>query len=186
MPKISLIIPYLEIDSEKKAVLDRMLKSVEGQYDELLLMTEKSDCLAKEINKGLAKATGDFLVVSNDDVIMHQGSLRDLAVEDKVMVPKVIGSLNKQFHGHMWCMSRKIYEDVGPQWEGYDGFYFDDSDYWMSIEAKGYPIINTEDVVIMHPHPARTLSQLFKAGREEDNRKKFVDRWGEESLKKIM
>lgn len=185
MPSISLIIPYLEIDEGKKALLDRLLDSVYGQYDELLLMTEKTDCLAKEINKGMRQAKMDYLIVSNDDVYMLEGTLRDLCQPDVVTVPKVIGGIDKLFHGHMWCMPRSIYEDVGDMWEGYDGFYFDDSDYWMSIEAKGYPIVKRNDIVIAHPHPARTLNQLFKEGREEHNRKLFVERWGEEALAKI-
>lgn len=185
MDKISLIIPHLALNEHKKELLQKLLDSMEGQYDELILMTDKTDCLSKEINKGMAKATGDYLIISNDDLTLFKGTLRDLCDSENVTVPKVIGGLDKLFHGHMWCMPRSIYQDVGPQWEGYDGFYYDDSDYWMKIEAKGYKIVKREDVVILHPNPATTLSQLPKGGREETNRSRFVERWGKDALRRI-
>lgn len=156
-----------------------------GQFDELIVIAENLDNLSAKINKGMAKATGDYLVISNDDLTMFKGTLNDLCDPDHVTVPTVYGGLNKLFHGHMWCFPRKIYENVGPQWEGYDGFYYDDSDYWMLIESKGYEIIKREDIIVLHPHPATTLSQLKKGGREETNRNRFVERWGKDALRRI-
>jgi len=182
MDKISLVIPHLPLDDHKKELLEKLLISMEGQYDELILMTDKTDCLAKEINKGMAKAKGDYIMVSNDDLTLFKGTLKDLCDPKYVTVPKVVGGLDKLFHGHFWCMPRKIYEDVGSIWEGYDGFYFDDCDYNMQIRSKGYEISKREDVIILHPNPATTLKQLHKEGREDTNKQRFIERWGDSAL----
>lgn len=183
--KISLVIPHLEVNEEKREILKKCLDSMAGQYNELIVIAEKMDNLSEKINLGVGKTSGDFIVVCNDDITMFKGTLDDLCDPENVTVPKVIGGLDKLFHGHMWCMPRSIYKDVGPQWEGYDGFYYDDSDYWMKIEAKGYKIVKREDVVILHPNPATTLSQLPKEGRENTNRNRFVERWGKDALRRI-
>lgn len=182
--KISLVIPSYYFD-DKREIISSCLDSMVGQYDELIIIAEKTDNLAHKINMGMNKASGDFIIVCNDDIKLFKGTLLELCDPNYVTVPKVIGGIDKLFHGHFWCMPRKIYEDVGPMWEGYDGFYFDDSDYWMSIEAKGYQVSKREDVVILHDHPATTLSKLSKSGREETNRNRFVERWGLDALRRI-
>ena len=183
--KISLVIPQLEIDLDKRDILQKCLDSMAGQYNELIVIAEKMDNLAEKINLGMSKSSGDYIIVSNDDLTLLKGTLDDLCDPKHVTVPKVIFGIDKLFHGHIWCMPRKIYEDVGPMHEGYDGFYYDDSDYWMSIEAKGYEIIKKENVVVVHPRPATTLSKLQKGGRIENNRKVFVKRWGEDAVKRV-
>lgn len=186
MPKISVIVPHLPLDQNKLDLMEKLKQSIDGQYDELIIRTEKSDNLAKVINAGLKEATGDYLMVSNDDLTLFKGKLADLCIPDSVTVPKVIGGFDKLFHGHFWCMSKEIYKKIGPIYEGYDGFYYDDSDYWMTIESKGIPIIKMEEVIVLHPNPATTLSQLHKAGREDTNRNIFVERWGSDALRRIQ
>lgn len=183
--KISLVIPHLEVNKEKREILKKCLDSMAGQYNELIVIAEPMDNLAEKINLGMSKTSGDFIMVCNDDIILDKGTLDELCDPKYVTVPKVIGGLNKLFHGHMWCMPRKIYEDVGNIFEGYDGFYYDDSDYWMSIEAKGHTIVKRDDIVILHPQPATTLQHLKKEGREETNRKIFIDRWGRGAIRRI-
>lgn len=183
--QVSLVIPTLYFE-DKTDIFTKCISSMYGQFDELIVIAENLDNLSSKINLGMSKATGDYIVVANDDVTMFQKTLRDLCDPDAVTVPRVIGGIDKPFHGHMWCMPRKIYEDVGPQWEGYDGFYYDDSDYWMMIESKGHKIVKREDVVILHPHPATTLRRIQKEGREDTNRQRFIERWGKQALNKIQ
>ena len=183
--KISLVIPYLETDISKREVLSKCLESMAGQYSELIVIADEIDNLSEKINLGISKSSGDYIVVSNDDLTLLKGTLDDLCDPDRVTVPKVVFGLDKLFHGHIWCMPRKIYEDVGPMYEGYDRFYYDDSDYWMSIEAKGYEIIKREDVVVVHPRPATTFSKLYKKGRIEANKKIFIERWGADAHRRV-
>lgn len=184
--KISVIIPHYEVNLEKRKLLLRCLSSVAGQYDELIIIADKRFNLASKINDGLKKASGDFIIVASDDIKLEKGTLRDLCDISCVTTPKVIGSVDKLFHGYMWCMPRNILNRVGLMWEGYDGFYFDDSDYWMMIESKGYRIEKKNEVVILHDHPASTLKHLVKSGQEEKNKQLFISRWGINALNKII
>ena len=183
---ISLIIPYYEVDKSKWKVLQTTLASMKGQYDELVLIPDKIDNLSRKINKGILLSHGDWLVVCNDDIILDKGTLQDTCVEGHVVTPYVNGRSEKLFHAHMWTFSRKVLAQVGLMSEDYKGFYYDDSDYWMQIESRGYPISQLEEVNILHPVPARTLSKLGSGGQSEYNKKLFIQRWGLDSYLKVI
>jgi len=184
--KISLIIPYYEVDPEKRDVLAKCVNSMAGQYDELIVVDEKADNLSYKINKGLRRAKGDWLIVCNDDIELEKGTLRDLCVKKVVTCPLVNGNLLKLFHGHMFCMNRLVYAEVGPMFEGYKKFYFDDSDYWMQIEAKGFGIQTISKVNIKHEHPGRTIHKLNTGVNVEDeNREIFLKRWGDQAYRRV-
>ena len=55
----------------------------------------------------------------------------------------------------------------------------------MSIEKEGFEVIKREDVVVLHPHPGTTLSQLHREGRETNNRNLFIERWGKGALRRV-
>jgi len=183
--KISVVIPYLEVDPGKKAVLKRCIDSMKGQYYEVIVVPDDIKNLARKINKGLLLSTGDYIMVCNDDIIMDKGTLKDMCLENYVVTPFVNGKSEKLFHAHMWTMSRKTLSDVGLIWEGYDRFYFDDSDYWMQIEARGYKIKQLESVNILHVHPSRTASSILTEEMITNNRRLFIQRWGMDAFRRI-
>ena len=184
--KISVVIPYYEVDESKKEVLKKAVDSMKGQYDELIVIPDKISNLSRKINKGLLMSTGDFIVVCNDDIVMDKGTLKDTCLEGKVVTPLVNGRSEKLFHAHMWTFSRRVLAEVGLMSEDYQGFYYDDSDYWMQIESKGFRIVQLDNVNIIHEHPARTLSKLGKPGQTEYNSRLFINRWGVENYNRIM
>jgi glycosyltransferase involved in cell wall biosynthesis len=179
--KISLVIPYYEVDESKKVVLQACLNSLKGQYDELIIISDKISNLSRKINKGLLLSTGDYIVVCNDDIILEKGTLKDTCLENYVVSPYVNGGVEKLFHAHMWTIPRKVLAEVGLMSEDYEGFYYDDSDYWMQIESKGFQIKQLENVDIIHSHPARTLSKLGKPGLTDYNKDLFIKTWGLEN-----
>ena len=85
----------------------------------------------------------------------------------------------------MWTIPRKVLSEVGLMSEEYDGFYFDDSDYWMKIESKGFNIKQLSTVNIIHSHPGSTLDKLFKEGRDISNRSLCIKKWGMDNYRKI-
>jgi len=184
--KISVVIPYYEVDELKKEVLEKAVNSMKGQYDELIIVDDKINNLSRKINKGLLLSTGDFIVVCNDDIVLDKGTIKDTCLEGLVVTPLVNDRSEKLFHAHMWTFSRKVLAEVGLMSEDYQGFYYDDSDYWMQIEARGFKIKQLENVNIIHSHPARTLSKLGKPGQTEYNRNLFIKRWGIESYNRII
>lgn len=179
MVEISLIIPTLRVGDH----LNKALESLEGEYDELIIIDDKIDNLAKKINKGLRSATGQFLIVANDDIELAEGSLKELLYLDEVMSPRLSGGLQKNFHAHMFCLPRNIYAEVGGYYEGYNGFYYDDSDYWMKLLKAGYQPKISDKVMIHHHHPASTLKTFPKRHEwEHENQQIFIKRWGADAL----
>jgi len=173
---VSYIIPYYEVDSEKPEVLRKCVKSMKG-YDELILVWNDGIGYAKAINKGLALARGKYMVVSNDDILLKKGSLRDLCVPGAVVSPKVNGQL-QDFWGCMFCVPRSVYEKVGGLSEIYEISYFDDDDYQFTLKQAGIPMIGTGSVEISHPEGGRTLHQMEGwQERFERNKQKFFDKW---------
>lgn len=190
---ISLIIPTLRIGDK----LNNCINSLQGQVDEVIVIDDKIDNLAKKINKGLKQAKGHYLVVSNDDIVWGMGKLRHLCIPDQVVSPRVIGGIDKLFHAHFWVMPRNAYEkavgtivgdsDYGlPGWyEGYDKVYYDDCDYNMKLRVNGFTPVKKDDVTVIHDHPGHTLKTLNLQGAESTNRDIFIRRWGTDALRTV-
>jgi hypothetical protein len=173
---ISWIIPYYEVDGGKPAVLKKTVESASG-YDELILVWNQGMGYAKSINKGLMLAKGDFLVVSNDDLVFD-GSFKDLAYEGAVTSP-VVNGVNQRFWGCCFCIPRWVYEEVGGLAEDYEISYFDDDDFQFTLEAHGIPTKCIDKVKVAHDDGGRTLHQMPGwQERFEKNRKVFFDKWG--------
>jgi GT2 family glycosyltransferase len=178
-PKISVIIPYYEADPEKPAILKRLTDSLKG-YDELILVWNDKMGYAKAINKGLAIAKGDFLVVMNDDLIFENGSVADLCDPYHVTSP-VINGLGQNFWGCCFCIPRNIYDEVGGLYEGYRISYYDDDDYLNTLRKNNIGCRCVEDVRVSHPEGGRTL-HTFSDHKdfETENKAKFLERWGKD------
>lgn len=173
---ISLVIP-----TRKVADIDACINSMKGQYDELIVVDQLWDNLAKKINWGIEQAKSEFVVVCNDDITLVVGNLKDLCNGD-VVSPAVQEGTFKQFHAHCWCVSRDKYWQVSGMDEGYDGFYYDDSDLWMRFITAGYKVDINPNVVISHSHPGTTLKTLQRAERESFNKERFIEIWGTRGL----
>lgn len=192
---ISLVIPTLRIGDK----LEKCIASLEGQYEQLIVVDDQIDNLGKKINKGLEQATCDFIAVSNDDVELAEGSIRDLCKPNAVVSPKVIGGLDKLFHAHFWVMPRRVYNAAtGPHkdfsdykkpgyYEGFEKFYWDDCDYNMKLRNAGFIPEKNESVVVRHDHPGWTLGTFKGNGKAQDhNEQIFVSRWGAEAKALVL
>lgn len=176
--KISVIIPYYEAFPEKREILERCVKSLEG-HNEIIVVWNDRMGYSPAINRGLAIAQGDFLVVINDDVIQRSGSLLDLIDEEAVTAPLFNGQ-RPGFHGSAFCLPRWAYEKIGPMFEGYDTSYFDDDDYVNKILLAKIPMRNKPDVEFDHPKGGTTLESLDNhRGFFKANEGLFKERWGD-------
>lgn len=177
--KVSVIIPFMPIDEEKYEVLERLLDSLVGA-DEIIVAENWKEGYAVPINFGLSQATGDFLVVLNDDLKMDRGaSLKDICDTNFVTSPTIDGE-EQDFWGCAFVIPRWIYETVGGLWEGYRISYFDDDDYinilrQNKIPMKSMPYVNFWNV----DGGGRTL-HAFPDHNEffAENKEKFIERWG--------
>lgn len=177
--KLSVVIPYMETDPEKHKVLERLLDSLKG-VDEILVIENWKDGYAVPINFGLSQASGDFLMVLNDDLVMDKGSdLHDVCDINFVTSPSIDGK-EQPFWGCAFCIPRWVYAKVGGLWEGYEVSYFDDDDYIQILKKarvpmKSMPNINFENV----DGGGRTL-HTFPNHQEffDRNKQTFIKRWG--------
>jgi hypothetical protein len=177
--KISVIVPYMEIDADKPAVLKTLVDSLNG-YDELLVMGNWKEGYAKPINRGLRLAKGDYMFVVNDDLQMTAGqSLQDLVDPDAVTSPTLNGK-RQNFWGCAFMIPRWVYEEVGGLDERYRISYFDDDDYLNTlrkhkVQMKCKPEVNFNQV----GSGGRTLHQ-FPDHQDffEENKQKFLEKWG--------
>lgn len=180
-------IPYYESDPGKREILNRCVSSLKGQ-DQVIVLAGRQPTLARAINMLYAMGFGmgaDHMIICNDDIILDQGDLTMLC-SDGVVSPYVNRSKMKDFHAHMWGISKEAYATVGDYFEGYDLFYYDDSDYWMQILSKGVSLTTNPDINISHPEPGRTLATFSNNHeRMQHNREIFISRWGSDNLSRI-
>lgn len=179
---ISLIIPTLRLNG----MVDRCVKSFENQYGELIIVDDKEKSLAQKINIGLELASGDYLIVSNDDVVSSRGHLADLCEYGKVLSPMVNEGVFKKFHAHLFCLPKEIYREVGGYDESFDGVYYIDSDYWIRLKDAGYTPEICEKVSVDHRHPASTISTLPERERSMSRgREWFISKHGYSRLAEV-
>jgi len=177
--KISVVIPYYEVDSGKAALLKRCVDSLNG-YDELILVWNDGMGMTRALNKGCELARGEFIVIACDDIELVQGNLKDLCDPDAVTSPMTNGK-KQDFWGTMWCMPRKVYEELGfcfdPRYA--DGVNYEDTDLWEEFKARQTPHYCVEKVNIKHPEPGRTLNLSEDRQRKiELNKRLFFEKWG--------
>lgn len=180
MPKLSVVIPYYELDKGKREVLERTVKSL-GGYDELILVWNQRMGFLPALNVGYSLAKGDFIAMVCDDVILKTGTLYDLCDASAVTSAQIEGMPEGQdFWGTLWVTPRWVWEKTGPFDEEYaKGSYFDDDDYYMTLRHNNIRTYVNPTVRIEHPEGGRTLDREDdKRDKTERNREYFVKKWG--------
>lgn len=176
--KISVVIPYMEVDADKKKVLKRLTDSLVG-HDEIIIVSNWKWGYAKPINLGLSIAQGDYMIVMNDDLILRQGTLRDLINPNSVTSPLVDGQ-KQPFWGCCFCIPRWVYETVGGLDEGYRISYFDDDDYINKLRLNNIPMTGINSVNFENVDGGGRTLHTFPDHQEffEENKKHFIEVWG--------
>lgn len=168
-------IPHWRVDEGKKELLTKCVDSLDG-YDRLLILNGRERTLPTAWNK-LLKAGfdmgADHVIISNDDLTLEEGSLKDLC-SDEVESPLVNGSIYKIFHGHMFCIPKKVWEEVGDFDEIFTN-YWADTDYALRLVKHSVPVSINESVKVNHPEPGRTLKYTRT---EAEDRNMFELKWG--------
>lgn len=114
------------------------------------------------VNSGLKAATGDVLIISNNDIIFAENWLTELLkplkdydissirvsdsdgheTEDKITEGDKFGSL--------WAMKRKVYEKLGGLDESFGTGTFEDLDYYVRAKKAGFKIAKNHSVAVEH------------------------------------
>ena len=177
---LSVIIPYYEAEGMewKRPILQKCVQSFSGLYDELIVLSGTQSTLPKTINHGFSLASGDFVVVSNDDLTLTSGSLKALQIPGTVTSPLINGG-DMGYSGHIFCVPRDIIDATGGFDENYDIAYFDDDDFGYTVKDKGFLLSSVNSVNVAHPKGGTTL-ELREDRKEiyEKNRLYFKNKWG--------
>lgn len=175
--KVSAIVSSYLIDDGKNGLLRKCIKSLAG-HDELIVFAHKGLGFCEAWNTAASFATGDYLVLIGDNTTLDKGTLKDLAIEDKVVLPLVNGK-QKEFNGVVICMPREIYEKHGLYDMVYnDGIHYMDDDLYLRLRSEGVPVITNPGVNFYHPQGGRTVNNIegFEE-RVKRNNDIFFERW---------
>jgi hypothetical protein len=177
--KISIVVPYMQSDPGKPAILKRLVDSLNG-YDELIISSNWKEGYAKPINRGLNLAKGDFLLVLNDDLIMDKGQTLQDMCDEKYVTSPTVDYINQPFWGCAFMIPRWVYEKVGGLDERYRISYFDDDDYINELRKANVPMKCMPKVNFTNVDGGGRTMHTFPDHNEffEENKKKFIDKWG--------
>jgi hypothetical protein len=148
---ISLIIPHMPFPEADNA-LDRCLESYKGHYNELILVINDIG-YGPAVNQGLKAASGDYLIVSNNDIELRQGTLRDLPWQEGFSVPSIIPVPRDSKPRSIFCMPRWVYETVNACCgffydPAYERGYFEDDD--LHMRTTNIPVIVRSGILVNH------------------------------------
>ena len=178
--KVSVVIPYYEATGMewKRPILRECVQSYSGFCDEIIVLSGTQSTLPKTINHGFSLASGDFVIVSNDDCRLLSGSLRALCVPSTLTSPLINGN-NRGYSGHIFCVPREVINATGGFDENYKIAYFDDDDFLFTVKEKGFDVKGVEEVNVYHPPEGTTLDK--RADRQQiydENKEYFFRKWG--------
>lgn len=101
----------------------------------------------RTVNDGLKMATGDTLIIANQDIVFTPELLEKFnQVNFGIYSPKTSDEGLGDKFGAIWAMSRKVFDLLGPLDEQFAA-YFSDADYYTRAKEAGVPIIKWPIVV---------------------------------------
>lgn len=177
--KISLIIPHLPFE-ESDAALERCLESFKGQYDELILVINDGMGYGAAVNQGLKWASGDFLIVSNNDVKLLEGNLRYMESMMGFIIPTLTPEPRDYLPRSIFGMPRWVYELVTCNGYFYDPRfevgYFEDDDLHKRI--TNIPCVRQEGILVEHlDGGGLTMKKMGEQKYFDENQLKFIKKW---------
>lgn len=177
MSKFSLIIPAYHATEELYDTTITCLDSV-WQDGVQLIMIADSQPYTVNVNAGLRAATGEVIIVGNNDLVFSNGWLDELlrplgdydivtcwtsdqevTLEDRIE--------NDAKFGSIFAMKRQVYETLGGFDEQFGG-YFSDLDYRRRAIDAGFRIGKNLNMVI--DHEAKTTYKQTDPDDEEYHR----------------
>lgn len=189
--KTSLIITSYHSDEEMVGLTEKCLASlVNGRPDEVILVDDCSPILSgftgmdeyirREVNGGFPKcansgwseATGDILILSNNDIEYTPGWLEailkpfELGYDiSSILVSDESTDTSDEieedgYFGSLWAQTRAVYEKLGGFDEDFDKGTFEDKDYFVRAKRAGFRIGKNHATYVNHVGRA-TMDKLY-------------------------
>src|SRR5438552_18935704 len=105
MPLLSVVVPHWPIDEEVDAALADCLASLPHDCEKLVIVNEGTG-YARNVNRGLRLAQGEYVAVVGNDTRVVDGNVYDLCVPNVATSPEGLGRPGVQtrgLHGTFWC-----------------------------------------------------------------------------------
>lgn len=135
---------------------------VEGFVQELPIRRHTNGGYAAAVNTGLKQASGEVLIVSNNDIIFTPGWLEAILkpLQDGYDISSIRTSDNGweteekitegDKFGSLWAMKRRVYEELGGLDEGFGKGYFEDTDFRRRALETGFKIAKNHGHLVEH------------------------------------
>ena len=208
--KTSLIITAYHVDETMAQLTRNCLDSLEyGRPDEVIVVDDGSPQfyrfrgVDKHIirgtnggfpecaNTGWEGATGDILILSNNDIQYTPGWLEgilepfkqgyDIAhirVSDADGMSTEDGITEDDYFGSLWAQTREVYEKLGGFDERFKKGTFEDKDYFIRAKKAGFKIGKNNAAVVEHIGRA-TMDKLYPEREDfHENMARFKDKHG--------
>ena len=171
---------------EADAALDRCLESFKGQYDELMLVVNDGMGYGPAVNTGLKYSTGDFIVVSNNDIELLEGSLRYMESAMGFIIPTIEPEPRDYKPRSIFGMARWVYEKLAPHGNFYDDRfkmgYFEDDDLIVRATIAQIPMLQQVGVTVKHLNGGGlTMKKVGEQYWFDINQKVFNDKWSQDT-----
>lgn len=206
---ISLIITTYHKDQEMTELTRKCLASLDPEgIDEVIVVDDCSPYIEhfdniKQIfrntnggfpvcaNTGFKAATGDILILSNNDIEFTDGWLEAILkpLNEGFDISSIRTSDNDgeetegmitedDYFGSLWVMKREVYKTIGGFDERFKDGTFEDKDFYIRAKDAGFRIGKNHSVSVKHVGRA-TMNTLFP--EQEDfhaNAQRFKDKHG--------
>jgi GT2 family glycosyltransferase len=171
---LSAIIPAYITEQNKGKImplLSECIASIRG-CDELVVQFDiNGEGFAKTLNKGVLRASGDYIALINDDTKMLNGNLKEMCHKGKIVRPKLIGGDLAKFS--FVVMERAIWDDVGGMDENFKVGFYEDDDWIDRAKAKGYEFLDSPFEVY---HYGGATIQDIKGDFERKNKEYYENK----------
>lgn len=182
MTKISIVIPHVpNLPGTNEALLECLFSLKD--YKQILVVANEGTGYGKNVNEGLRMATGDFLVVMNNDLTLLSGSLNDMVSNDREFVVPMIAPEPRDFLPRsVFGFNRAVYEEIVEKY-GYFfdesfRYYFEDDDLHMRMQELGIKSVLRSSVIFHHKDGGGLTCKQFGEQEGFDRSKKiFQEKW---------
>lgn len=196
---ISIVVPAYIIDESCETMTTVCLESiakytiVDHEVIPVRSYPEARLSYAQAVNKGMRQATGDFIVVLNNDTEVCKGWIEAMLkcfINHDCGVGTLLGiehasmkanAIVEGFYGPCWMISRDAYNHIGKMSEEFNNS-FEDSDYWVRTYLEGYKIYRNLCCVINHKERATCKKIKSDSTDVMRNRELFIKKYGELNL----
>lgn len=155
---------------------------MKGQ-DQTIILANDGIGYGAASNLGMRLATGDFIILSNNDCWLQKGSLADLTDENFITVPKIDPPAKDNLPRAIFCVPREIYERIYDAYgdffdERFEGGYWEDDDLHRRLEEMNIESHLVESVEVGHLNGGgTTMKQIGEQEHYDSNKQRYDEKW---------